>query len=97
MKVPKSVNILGHVYQVKRTPQKKLPENTYGLCEFPTRVIKIANELHGELAWLIFLHECRHAYHWEFGFTQIMHPQVQELDCESFASFVLSLKKQGVL
>lgn len=97
MKLKSSVNILGHDYKVKRVNQTTLPENAIGLCKFPQREILLSKDLKGELLFLVFLHECRHAYHWESGDTQILHPQVQEKDCESFASFVSSLKKQGVL
>jgi hypothetical protein len=74
-----------------------LPEGAWGMCKFPDRLIVLSKELKGELLHLVFWHECRHAYHFENGDTQILHPQVQEKDCEQFASFVSSLKKQGVL
>jgi hypothetical protein len=97
MKLKKSVNILGHEYKVFVLPPSKMPANVAGLCEYPQRTIKLSSELKGEMLWLVLLHECRHAFHYEGGMTQIIHPQVQEIDCESFASFVSSLKKQGVI
>jgi len=97
MKIKKSVNILGHEYKVKIVDSKYLPDNTVGLCRFPDRIILLSKDLKGEMLQLVFWHECRHAYHFENGDTQILHPQVQEKDCEQFASFVSSLKKQGLL
>lgn len=97
MKIKKSVNILGHEYKIKMVEQKALPEPAVGMCKFPERVILLSKELTGELLKLVFWHECRHAYHFENGDTQILHPQVQEKDCEQFASFISSLKKQGAL
>ena len=97
MKIPKSINILGHDYKVVWVEPKKMEQNVAGTCSFPDRAIRLSKDLKGEMLWLVFLHECRHAFHYESGHTQIIHPQVQELDCESFASFVSSLKKQGVI
>lgn len=97
MKIKNKINILGHDYKVAIVDQSKLPENAVGLTRFPDRLILLSKDLKGEMLKLVFWHECRHAYHFENGDTQILHPQVQEKDCEQFASFVSSLKKQGAL
>ncbi len=96
-KIPRTVNVLGHDYQVRLVKPASLGGNTVGRCHHPKRLIEISNELSKEERWLIFLHEIRHAYQFESGDTQIMQSQTQEKDCEQFASFVSSLQKQGVL
>jgi hypothetical protein len=96
-KIPKQVNILGHVYKVITVKEETLPQGSGAECSFPDRIIRISDSLKGELKWLIFLHEVRHGYHFENGSTQIMHAQVQEMDCEQFASLISSLQKQNIL
>jgi len=96
-KLPKSVNILGHVYQVKIVPQDKLPNGVNGLCEWPTRVISISKDLQGEMAIAVFWHEVWHGVQFENGDMQILHAQVQEKHCDMFSSIISSFKKQGIL
>ena len=93
--IPKSVNILGHTYKIVMTLDLK--GNEAGVTQFPQRIIKLHKKLTGEMLWLTFLHEIKHAYDFENGDTQLFHPQVQEKQCEQFASFISSLQKQGVL
>lgn len=97
MKIPKSVNVLGHVYPVQIVTEKSLGGEIAGITLFPQRVIKLNKQLVGELRWLTFLHELKHAYDFENGDTQIFDAQAAEKSCESFASFIRSLQKQGVL
>jgi hypothetical protein len=94
MKIRRSVNILGHDYKVKREP---LGGNVAGVTRFPERTIALEKTLKGETLTLTFLHEIWHAYQYENGDMQIMHPQVQEKSCDQFASFIISLKKQKVI
>ncbi len=94
-KIPKSVNVCGHVYKVQIS--KKLDADVAGLTTFPTRLIEFSAELEGELRWLTFLHELKHAFDFENGDSQLMHEQTAEKSCEQFASFISSLQKQGVL
>jgi hypothetical protein len=93
----KSVNVLGHDYKITRVSSAKLPINVSAICKLPEREILLDSELKGTMLELVLLHELRHAYHFESGDTQILDHQAQEKDCEQFASFVTSLKKQGVL
>jgi Zn-dependent peptidase ImmA (M78 family) len=97
MKVPKSVNVLGHVYKVKIATEKQLGADIAGLTLFPQRHILINQTFSTELRWLTFLHELKHALDFENGDTQIFEAQAAEKNCEQFASFITSLQKQGVL
>jgi hypothetical protein len=97
MKIPKSVNIMGHEYRIKRLPQDKMPQNRMGECEWPSRVITLSKELTGELAYSVFLHEVWHGVQFESGDTQILHDQVCEKHCDRFASIIRSLQKQKVI
>jgi len=95
VKIPKAVNILGHNYKIIMT--EDLKQNEAGVTLFPQRIIKLHRKLKGDMLWLTFLHEIKHAYDFENGDTQLFHAQVQEKQCEQFASFITSLQKQGVL
>ncbi len=97
MKIPKRVNICGHVYSVSIVPASKLGNGEAGVMRYPQRQILIAKELSQEIRWLTFLHEINHAKQYETGMTQIFGKQLCETDCEQFASFISSLQKQGVL
>ena len=99
MKIPKSVNILGHEYKVARVDPVKMTTKAVqaGECEWPTRKILISNELAGELAYIVFLHEVWHGVQFESGDTQILHDQVIEKHCDRFASVIRSLQKQKVI
>jgi len=93
----KIINILGHDYKVTKVPQKRLGEGVIGLCIFESKQILLLNSLTGELLYRTLLHELRHAFQYESGFTQLLHPQSQEIDCEQFASFIVSLKRQRIV
>lgn len=97
MKIPKSVNILGHEYKIKRVKQEKLTDGRAGECEFPTRVITISSEITGEFAYMVLLHEIWHGIQFESGDVQILHDQVIEKHCDRFASVIRSLQKQKVI
>jgi hypothetical protein len=98
VKLPKSVNVLGHDYSVTIVDQKKLPSpSTSAICRYPQREIWICKDLGKELRWLNFLHELRHAFQFEAGLTQILTAQMCEVDCEQFASFIQSLQNQKVI
>ena len=110
MKIPKSVNINGHNYKVIITTSDKflsgkhkighveiLSSGAMGECEFPTRIIRLNKEIKGDLLYYTFLHEIRHGFQFEMGWPQLLSPQVMEIDCETFVSFAMSLKKQGIV
>lgn len=98
--IPKSVNVLGHTYRVQFMPREKInPDHRSGECQWPERIIRIATEIRSnkKYAWLVFLHEIRHAYQYEAGDMQILSSQATEKDADGFASFIASLKRQRVL
>lgn len=97
MKMKNSVNILGHDYSVKLVPAAKIGPNVAGLTKFPSREILIAKELDKEMRFITLLHEIWHGVQFENGDMQILQHQSQEKACDQFASFIMSLKKQGVL
>ncbi len=108
MKIPKSVNIMGHEYKIEMVKPSQFrmgkagdvqiaSNGQMGECEYPTRVIRLSKAYEGKLLYFTLLHEIRHGYQFEMGYPQLMHGQVMELDCESFVSFVMSLKKQKIL
>lgn len=74
----------------------KLQGRRIAEAEYPNRIIRIAKELTGEMEWSAFYHEYRHAMQFELGWTQIMDRQAMELDCEQFASAMVSLADQGL-
>lgn len=96
-KIPKVVNVLGHEYTVELVPASSLGRNTAGLTTYPARKIELDESYTGELVWLVFLHELKHAYDYECGLTQIFTPRELEKECDAFASFISSLQKQGIL
>ena len=91
------INVLGHKWSVEYVLEKKLPVGASGLCIFQSRQILILSALPSILAKLTLLHELRHAMQFECGLTNILDNQALELDADSFASFVMSLKKQKVI
>jgi hypothetical protein len=111
MKLKKAYNVMGQWYKVvlvdtkgmragrvKKSNVQLLANGSLGECEFPTRVIRLNKELiDGKLLEYTLRHELRHAYQFEMGWPQIMGAQLLEIDCESFVSFVGSMKEQGAL
>lgn len=98
MKRPKSVNILGHEWKIKYVDEKKLPPRSWGMCTYPDRTIHILNKKMCKTMFSVtLLHECRHAWQFESGFSNILDNQAMEIDADSYASFSLSLKKQGFI
>lgn len=109
-KLPRKINVMGHDYAIKIVPPEKmlmhgkqkgdvqiLSYGALGECEYPTRIIRLSNLVGGELLYYTLLHELRHAYQFEAGWTQILGTQAMELDCEQFTSMIVSLQKQGIV
>lgn len=100
---------MGHDYKVEIVPPEKfragkvnkagiqiLNSGILGECEFPTRIIRLNQELDGKLMLYTLVHELRHGFQFELGWPQIMSQQMLEIDCESSVSFIFSMKQQGV-
>ena len=96
-KAMKSINILGHSWSVEYVTESKLPHGASGICIFNNRSILILKDMTSMIAKLTLLHELRHAMQFECGLTNVLDNQALEMDADSFASFVMSLKKQKVL
>jgi hypothetical protein len=107
-KLPKEVNVMGHDYAIKLVAPEKmqygkqkqamiLSSGAVGECEYPTRIIRLSTLVTGALLYYTLLHEIRHAYQFEAGWTQVLGSQAMELDCEQFTSLVVSLQKQGII
>lgn len=94
-KLPKSVNICGHVFPIKQV--RELSKNVAAEFDPVAEEIRIAVDQPIKEKWRSLLHEIRHAHQYEMGLMQVLHAQALEIDCDSFASLILSLKKQGVL
>jgi hypothetical protein len=56
-RVPRTVNILGHLYQVTRVPDGDEPPFSEGWCEVSTQRIWVNADLHREEAYETFIHE----------------------------------------
>lgn len=99
LKKIKSINVLGHDYQIRLVDEIKQAPEAGGLCSHPDRIIYISKDclISKEQSLLYLLHELRHAYQFESGTFQVLGRAGAELDAEGFTSFILSLKKQGVL
>ena len=97
MKIPRSVNVLGHDYKIRLVAAAKLGAEHDGVCCYPEREIILNKECEKELRWLAFLHELRHAVQFESGLVQLLGQQSCETDADQFASFISSLQKQGIL
>lgn len=91
MKIPKKLNICGHIYKIEFVAKGVMMDGRLGECEHPARVIRILKGIEGYDAFMILLHEIRHAIHFETGLSQVLHPQTQEMDCEIFTSVLTSL------
>jgi hypothetical protein len=105
---PKSVNILGHIYKVEYVAPEKLRlgrqsdqtiVGNFGLgeCEWPSRVIRLNKTMGKGMMHTTLLHEIRHGFQFESGFTQVLSTQTLEIDADSFVSLVLSMKQQKVI
>lgn len=90
MKLPKRINISGHFYSIKRVKPDAIP-GAVGVCQWPERQILLSTEIDGQMLFTTLLHEIRHAWQFESGFTQILHPQSLEVDADSFASLITSI------
>lgn len=93
-KLPKKVLVSGHTWKVERA---KLGDTRAGEAEYPSRIIRVDTNIEGEYAWLVFYHEYRHAWQFENGWMQILEPQVRELDCDQFATMMVSLQRQDAM
>lgn len=91
MKIPKSVNVLGHPYRIKMVDHLGLVVGQTGECDYNLREIRLLKGLNKESTFQVLLHEIRHAYQFESGFTQILDHQAMELDADGFVSLVTSL------
>ena len=105
---PKSVNIMGHKYKVEYVtpenlklgqPLKQSIMGNFGLgeCEWPTRIIRLNKTMSSDMVYTTLLHEIRHGFHFESGFTQVLNAQTLEIDADSFVSLALSLKRQKII
>lgn len=97
MKIPKKVNIGGHDYAIRIVPQEKLHPAHAGECDFEKKEIRIWKELDKATRHRVLLHEIRHAHHHETGLMQVLQAQAMEMDCDAFASLLLSLKNQRII
>lgn len=99
---------MGHVYKVLYVAPEKLRlgrqsdqtiVGNYGLgeCEWPSRIIRLNKTIGEGMMHTTLLHEIRHGFHFENGFTQILNEQTLEIDADSFVSLVLSLKEQKII
>lgn len=95
-KIPKKVNVLGVDFKVERVAPEKI-QNDFGECSIGTRTIKINKNLDGEMAFVTFLHEYRHAVQFVCGSAQFLSHETMEVDSELFAYSVLSLIEQGII
>ena len=97
-KVLKSINILGHKWTIDYVDEEKLPPGAAGLCIFQDRKIFILkNGMNAMITRMTLLHEARHAMQFESGLTNVLDNQALEMDADGFASFVMSIKKQGFI
>lgn len=86
MRIPKTVNILGAKWRVKRAPLHK--QRLYGKTVGATRTITIDSNLPPQLAEETFLHELMHACLW---------PEALPLDTEEHFIRLLSPRLLDVL
>lgn len=92
----RDINILGHSYKVFAVSADLLPSNTDGIMHWPERVIHVNDALHGEHRFVTIMHEVEHGRQYESGDINVYSDKEQERRCDAFASFVSSLKRQGV-
>jgi hypothetical protein len=96
-KLPKMVNILGHNIPIKLVAECELePENAAEFCPVE-QSIKIMKTLPVEVQWRLLFHEIRHVHQFHSGLMQILDRQALEMDCDSFASIIISLKQQKII
>ena len=71
MKLPKKVNILGHIYTVIFNTDRQRQEDDVASCNFRSQVICIDGDLCDEAKEAAFIHEIIEAvnYHNEYGFA----------------------------
>jgi len=96
-KLPKKVNVLGHDWKVEVVHPRVFEDKRLGEAEYPKRIIRIGKHTPLDMRWPIFLHELKHAYDYESGMCQILDRQAEEIQADNFATFIMSLQKQGVL
>ena len=91
MRIPRTINIHGHIWIVEPVSRVILGKGQDGMCYPVTRTIHYYQGLRNQARVATVLHEIRHAYQFESGFTQILDSQAMELDAEGFVGLVLSL------
>lgn len=98
MRIPKNVIVGGHLWKVILVPENKIEDpDTVAHCRYPQRIITLLDNRTDEIMWMDFLHELRHAFQFEMGYTQIFQSQMAEIDADNFSSFIISLQKQKIL
>ena len=91
--VPKSINVFGTVYKIKRTKNFE----HMGLCHRDTKLIEIDAALKGSELKQTYLHEVFHALMDELGITEIVDDQLEEIICESFSKMVLKIQETEII
>jgi len=88
LKLYKKINVNQSKYSIFKAKGLLSANGIYGHCDRDKKVIVIDESLKGEDFNLTLLHEIRHAFQFEYGFSQILSPDTMELDAELSANFM---------
>lgn len=94
MKVPKTVKVLGEVYNVRLVEGLINDEGAEGMCCPTTYTISIDPTLLAEPRAFLkcYWHEVGHAFAFESGLHDSLSPQACEMFCQAFSNFICKLK-----
>ena len=94
IKLPKTVTILSHEYQIVRVPQEEIDDN-YGIVKFEEQTIYLADHLNGDFLRETLLHEVLHIIDY---YTAGANNQVKERDIHRLSHVLFdTLRKNPAL
>jgi len=82
---PTALNVFGKTYRIEYKPL----EDVDGECHNKKALIEVDETLQGKDLAQTLLHEAFHAVFHRLGYSQAVHHDIEELMCDSFATFLI--------
>jgi hypothetical protein len=92
MRIPKSVNVFGATYSIRRVKDLNEGEDD-GHCNVVKKEIAIDSKLKGRELAETFYHELFHAVSYETGIYQAIEKELEEIIVTNFSKMISLLKK----
>lgn len=102
LKLPSSLEVLGHEYDVDVSdltdiPELKDPKEAYGISVHGTLKLRVRNDLAPTMVLSTFVHEVAHAVAFQSGLNSFVADKHLEGACDLAAATVMCLVHNGAL